>query len=811
MRFPQADFFSVTMALALLVGAVAAQALTHLPPLWIDVVLALAGLIIALLRSRWRWLGFVLLGAAWTMLRADLALYARLPAALEGEDVVVIGTIRGLPRVQDDSTRFDLAVQTAVRSGQPAPISGTLRVSWYDTAPDIQPCERWQLHLRLKRPRGLIDPGAFDFERYALSEGITATGYVREDAGNRVVGERMFCVDRLRARISQGIADTLGPGSSSNVLRALAFGDQQAMDEHEWAVARATGIPHLIAISGLHIALFAGFGVLIVRLFWKLAPRLTLRWPAPLIEAVASIVFAVSYAAIAGLGLPTRRALVMIGVLLAANVARRARAPVHGLAFAVIALLALDPLCVLSAGFWLSFFGVAWLMFCLGGRGARPSQSDGPDPHPTTRSASGPSLSRFAGGGQKSVVFDRRRLHGRRWWREMLSAQGVASLGLLPLTIWFFGQSSLIGPLANLIAVPWICFFVLPITVAGALLQLAIPVAGAALLHLAGFAMQGLWWLLERMAAWPGALWYFPQPSLWALALAMLGAAWVLLPRGMPARALGLILFLPLLIPARDPLGDGEFEALMLDVGQGLSFVVRTRDHVLVYDAGARFPSGFDLGDAAVVPALHAIGVMHLDRLIVSHGDNDHAGGAAAVLAAFPGVPVASGEPERLQVPATQCLAGEAWNWNGVAFRIVHPHEPLATRNNDRCCVVEVRSGDSALLLTGDITSAVEAEVSVALTPLAAHLILQVPHHGSKTSSSAAFIDALHPSAALVSAGHRNHFNHPNPAVVARYAAAQVDLIGTAQNGFVDLRFAPDAPPRVIERGRVDRHPYWRE
>ncbi|MGH8121848.1 MAG: DNA internalization-related competence protein ComEC/Rec2 [Rudaea sp.] len=814
--FKVGDLFSVVTALALLGGAVTVQALTHLPPRWVDGVLALAGLVIALLRSRWRWLGFVLLGAAWTMWRADLALAARLPAALEGEDVVVTGTIRGLPRAQDDSTRFDLAVLTAERSGRSAPISGTLRVSWYDVAPDIQPCERWQLHLRLKRPRGLIDPGAFDFERYALSEGITATGYVRENAGNRVIGERMFCVDRLRARIAQGIADTLGSGPTSNVLRALAFGDQQAMDEHEWAVARATGIPHLIAISGLHIALFAGFGVLIARLLWKiatwkLAPRLTLRWPAPLIEAVASIVFAVGYAAIAGLGLPTRRALVMIGVLLAANVARRARAPVHGLAFAVIALLALDPLCVLSAGFWLSFVGVAWLMFCLGGRGGRPLQSDDPGLHPTTRVASGPALSHFAGEGQRSAVFGRRRLHGRRWWREMLSAQGVASLGLLPLTIWFFGQSSLIGPLANLIAVPWICFLVLPVTVAGALLQLAIPVAGAPLLQFAGFAMQGLWWLLERMAAWPGALWYFPEPSLWALALAMLGAVWVLLPRGMPARALGLILLLPLLIPAHTVLRDGEFEVLMLDVGQGLSFVVRTRDHALVYDAGARFPSGFDLGDAAVVPALHAIGVTHLDRLIISHGDNDHAGGAAAVLAAFPGVPVTSGEPERLQVPATQCLAGASWDWNGVAFRIVHPHEPLAARNNDRCCVVEVRSGDDALLLTGDITSAVEAEVSAAIEPPAAHVVLQVPHHGSKTSSGTAFIDALHPSFALVSAGYRNHFHHPSPLIVARYAAARADLINTAQSGFVDLLFAPDAAPRVIERGRVDRHPYWRE
>jgi len=774
MRFPLPQLFSVATAVALLAGAVAVQALTALPSLWLTIPVVIAGLILASRHSRWRWLGYVLLGAAWTVWRADLALSARLPAALEGEDIVVTGAVLGLPYAQDDATRFDLAVAAAERAGQSVPLSGTLRLHWYASektvVPDIEPCSRWRLHVRLKRPRGLIDPGAFDFERYALAEGINATGYVREDTLNAAMGERTFCVERLRRRISQGIADTLGPGPQSDVLRALAFGDQRAMDEHEWNVARATGIPHLIAISGLHIALFAGFGVLLVRGLWKLAPRLTLRWPAPLIEALASIAFALGYAAISGLGLPTRRALVMIGMLLAANLVRRARAPVHGLAFAVIALLAFDPLCVLSAGFWLSFVGVAWLMFCLGGRGER-----------------------------------------RSWWREMIGAQGVASLGLLPLTIWFFGQSSLIGPLANLIAVPVVCFLILPFGVAGALLQLVVPALGAPLLTLAGYAMLALWGLLEQMADWPGALWYFPEPSAWAFALAMLGAAWLLLPRGMPARGLGFVLFLPLLVPVRHVLADGEFEALTLDVGQGLSVVVRTRDHTLVYDAGARFPSGFDLGEAAVVPALHAIGITRLDKLIVSHGDNDHAGGAAAVLAAFPHAAVSGGEPERLHVAATQCLAGEAWSWNGVAFRIVHPHEPLSAKNNDRCCVLEVRSGDSALLLTGDITATVEAEVAAALAPVAAHTLLLVPHHGSKTSSSPAFIDALEPELALVSSGYRNHFNHPSPAIVARYRAAGVSLLDTPHSGFAGFRFAADAAPRLIEQGRIDRHPYWRE
>jgi len=399
----------------------------------------------------------------------------------------------------------------------------------------------------------------------------------------------------------------------------------------------------------------------------------------------------------------------------------------------------------------------------------------------------------------------------RLWWRELVTAQGVASLGLLPLGIWFFGQSSLIGPVANLIAVPWICFLVLPLTVCAALLQLAVPAVGTPLLQFAGWTMQGLWWVLEKMAAWPGALWYFPEPGIAALLLAMLGAFWLLMPRGVPARALGLLFLLPLLWPQRTLLGDGEFEVYLLDVGQGLSLIVRTREHTLVYDAGARFPSGFDLGDAAVIPALHALGIGAVDRLIVSHGDNDHAGGAAAVLAAYAGATVESGEPQRLKVQATQCLAGESWSWNGVAFRIVHPSEPLAERANDHCCVLDVRSGDSELVLSGDVTAAVEPAIASALAPPASQLVLQVPHHGSKTSSSDTLLATLKPMLALVSAGYRNQFHHPHPDIVARYAAHGIPILNTTQSGFVDLHFGASAPPRVIERGRIDRHPYWRE
>ncbi len=756
-------------AAAFLGGATIVQTFSALPPRMLDLAIAVLAIGLCARRTRWRLVGAMLLGIAWTAFRADIALQSRLPHDLENEDLLVVGTVHDLPRIREDGVHFEFAIEHATHDATEIPLRGLIRLGWYDTTQELQPCERWQLRVKLKRPRGTINPGGFDFERYALERGIVATGSVRESADDEAIGRANVCVDALRADITSKISEALGPGDSASLLRAIGFGDEHAMDEKQWAIARTTGIPHLIAISGLHIALFASFGIGLMRAVWKIAPRLTLRWPAPLLEAVASLLVAVTYALIAGFGLPTRRALVMIGALLLANLSRRARSPVHGLSLAVIVLLVADPLCVLSAGFWLSFIGVAWLTFCL-------------------------------------RAFDSPR-HGLR---QMFRSQGVASLGLLPAGVWFFGQSSLIGPVANLVAVPVVCFFVLPVGVVAALIASIWPTLGFPMLVIVGSALDVLWYVLQRLAELPGVLWFFPEPTILALALAMLGAFWLLQPRGVPARALGALLLLPLLWPQRVDLDDGEFEAFMLDVGQGLAMIVRTRDHTLVYDTGPRYPSGFDLGGAAVVPALRALGIGKLDRLIISHGDSDHAGGAESVTAAFGGAAIESGEPERLPMPARQCRAGEAWNWNGVSFRIVNP-QSLDAHGNDRCCVLEVRSGDSEFLLTGDITAAMEDAVAAQLQPVAPHLVLQSPHHGSKTSSSESFLDALRPAYTIISAGYLNRFHHPHPDVVARYRARGTASDITSESGFVRMRFGPTGAPTVIERGRIDRHPYWRE
>ncbi|MBN8481405.1 MAG: DNA internalization-related competence protein ComEC/Rec2, partial [Xanthomonadales bacterium] len=579
---------SAARAAAALAGAVSVQVLPVLP--WPDAMpCVLAAAIVALLFARGnRLVVWFLAGFAWTVVRADGWLEARLPAAWHGRDFVVSGVVRDLPRVEARGTRFELDLDAAQLDGRPIDLEGPVRLTWYDDAPALAPCSRWTLRVRLRPPRGLVNPGFGDSERGAAQQGRVADGYVRDAATNRVTEpEQAPCIDGLRADITQAIAREVGDATLGPLLRALAVGDQSAIDEHDWDVLRATGIGHLIAISGLHVSLFAAFGAWLARRAWKAAPRLVMHVPGPLLEAPVALACATAYGLLAGMGLPTVRTLVMIAVALAARFLRRATGVAQSLGLAAFAIIAWDPLAVLAPGFWLSFVGVAILL--------------------ATTTPLGDE---------------------RAPWRDMPRVQWRMSWLLLPLTVGFFGQASLVGPVANLFAVPWISFVVVPVTVAAAILLEPLPGPGIALLHLAEALLRPLWWLMEWFAAQPPAQHWFVVVPAGSLALAAIGVAAGLLPRGVPLRACAVLLVLPMLVPPRAPLAAGEFEVWMLDVGQGLSVLVRTRDHAVLYDAGARHPGGFDAGEAVVVPALRALGVDPLDRIVVSHGDNDHAGGA---------------------------------------------------------------------------------------------------------------------------------------------------------------------------------------
>jgi competence protein ComEC len=344
----------------------------------------------------------------------------------------------------------------------------------------------------------------------------------------------------------------------------------------------------------------------------------------------------------------------------------------------------------------------------------------------------------------------------------------------------------------------------------GTLLLGICPPLAAPVLWLAAKLAHAQWRLFEMMATWPGAHWYLPEVHLWAMLLALVGALWLFMPRGVPLRWLGLLLFLPLLLPRQPLLAEGAFEVWVLDVGQGLSVLLRTRDHTLLYDAGARYPSGFDLGAAVVLPSMHSLGITRLDVLMISHGDNDHAGGAVAVASAFPLAHRYAGEPGRMRVPMEPCHAGQSWRWNGVSFRVLHPPVDAVDRDNDSSCVLLVESDGGRLLLTGDISSSVEPQVAAAVGA-GPPPVLVVPHHGSRTSSSPAFIAALKPSLALVSAGWHNRFGHPRPEVVARYRQAAIPLLDTADDGAIEVAFVPGAWPQVIRRWRFASRRYWRE
>lgn len=770
---PAAPAFGIGSALSLLVGVSAALTLPRFPPEWVPWLALVLGLLAWLTprprSSLLRWGGAALFGAALALLAAQSALQQRLPVALEGRDLRVQGRVEGLPQRGLDAVRFDFRVESG--EGEADLLAGRLlRIGWYRSEQAPAAGSRWSLQLRLKAPRGVANPGGFDFERHALQRRLVATGYVREHPDNRELSPGAG-LDALRAQLSQDMVVALGGEGTlhegSRFLRALTVADTRAFDEADWEVLRATGVGHLMSISGLHVGLVAGLFALLARGFYRLWPSLGLRLPLPQGAAFAALVGAAGYAALAGFGVPVLRSLLMVAAALLAVLLRRRSSTWQAYALAVLVLVLSDPLAVLGASFWLSFMGVAWLLWCM----------------PT----------------------DLQQLPG---WRRLLGAQLVASLGLLPLTVFFFGQASVAGAAANLLAVPWVSLGVVPLALLGAgLLLLGLPMLATPVLLLAAWLMDLLWWLLAWTAGLRHAQVFLPEPAALSLLLAAVGVLWLLMPRGTPGRALGAVLMLPLLWPRLAPPPPGVAELHLFDVGQGLSALIRTQNHALLLDTGPAFGSGLDMGEAAVVPALRALGLSRLDRVLVSHGDADHAGGIASVLRAFP-APLQTSD--RTRFPQAQpCVAGERWRWDGVDFELLHPPEHFPYLRNESSCVLRVRAGDQVALFAGDIGQLIEQRL-VREQPerLRADIVL-VPHHGSASSSSEGFVRAVSAEHALVAAGHANRFGHPRAEVVERWQAAGARVWNTAEHGALQLRFGgQDIGPVAL---RSARPRLWRD
>lgn len=749
--------FGPACAISLLAGVGACLSLPLLPPPWVLVLLCAAGIGFALQCDGRRPLGALAIGAALAGLHAASSLAVQLPVGLERAAIVVRGQIVELPVHEPRHTRFAFVVDDA--PAQPPALRGKrLRLGWYvneDPAiaarqrDALRAGSRWELPVRLRAPRGLRNPGGGDSEKHAMAGRIAANGHVLEPAlAVRLAPPRG--IDAWRERMSGRIAQAV-PSSSSRYVRALALGDTRALDEVDWSRLRAAGLTHLIAISGFHVGLVAGFFALLGAGVWWLVPGLGRWMPRVFGAGLAAVAGAFLYCALTGFAVPTVRTALMIAALVAARCLRRRQRTGDTLALGCIVLLLLDPLAVLGAGFWLSFVGVAWLLWSL------PAQ------------------------------------HGGRWalLQGFLGAQAVATLGLLPLTVMLFGQASVAGPLANLAAVPWWSLVVIPLALLGVLAEALRPGLGEPLWRASAWTFDLLWPALATIADSRLAMAWLPEPRWYAGTLALLSVFWWLLPRGLPGKPLALLLWLPLLLPPRELPRAGEIELTVIDVGQGLAVLVRTATRSLLFDMGPAMPDGFDAGEHAVLPALRGLGVRTLDAAVLSHGDNDHAGGWPAIARALPVAALLA--PHGSNAPGLgACRAGDLWEWDGVRFRVLHPARGFPYLGNEASCVLRIESAHGSVLLTGDIGHYVERSLlREARGDVRADVVL-VPHHGSAGSSDAGFVAATGARLALVSSGAGNRFRHPRPEIVARWCAGGAEVLDTAASGAIRVWLGRD-------------------
>ncbi|MGE5104117.1 MAG: DNA internalization-related competence protein ComEC/Rec2, partial [Betaproteobacteria bacterium] len=643
--------------------------------------------------------------------------------------------------------------------------------------------ERWLLAVRLKRPHGNVNPDGFDLEAWLLEHDLRATGYIRDDGGNRRVdafaGRPSDYVQHARERVRERISKALPGAPYAGVLTALAIGDQRAIPEPQWLVFNRTGVTHLVSISGLHVTVFAALAGLLAYALARRAPGLTLRMPARKVAALAGAIIAFGYVLLAGAEVPAVRTLLMLAVAAAGLWLARPGTAMLVWLWALALVAAWDPWAGLAPGFWLSFGAVGLLLYAGSGRLRAPPAS-------TWRGRLVQSL------------------------RESARAQWVVTLGLVPGTLALFQQVSVVSALANAVAIPTVTLGVVPL----ALFGVAVPVDWP--WHLAHGVLAALMRYLEWLAALPLATWTSRAPMGWSVALAIGGILWLVAPRGVPCRLLGAAWMLPMaLIPAYT-VPPGGARIVVLDAGQGLAMVVATHSHALVYDTGPRFNDTADAGGRIVAPYLRAAGIATLDAMIVSHADTDHSGGAISLLHALPVRGVVSslpyGHPVLLATPpngATRCTAGTRWEWDGVAFEIVHPTpaayaQPLR-KSNDLSCVLRIDTAGGSALLTGDIEAAAEMELLTRDERVGAD-VLVVPHHGSRTSSTPAFVAAVAPRIAIFAAGYRNRFGHPRREIVARYGNAARSR--TDRDGAITVMLAPGEPIEpVAERRR--HHRYW--
>ena len=767
---------------AFVLGVCALQLQAELSSLPILLVAAIGGAVLVVfgVRSRSRRMalmtfmcsGALLAGFAYAGARAHVRLADFLPFADEGRDVIVTGVVSSLPVKLERGVRFEFDVEShRVEShGADVAVPRRLLLGWYAAGEPVRPGERWRFEVRLRRPHGAMNPGGFDFEAWMLERNLRASGYVRTPAARpperlqSMVWSPGIAVERARAWLRDRLLPHLQSERYGGVVLALVLGDQRAIADTDWTLFNRTGITHLVSISGLHITMIAALAGGMTGAFWRRSPWLLRRAPVQTAAIVAGVAAALLYALLAGWGIPAQRTVLMLVCVAAAWTARARVTPGVALALAAAAVCVFDPWAVTAAGFWLSFGAVAAIIWVVQGRPRR----DG-------------SLA------MNAVVTATR-------------IQIAVTLALVPATVVLFQQISVVAPLANAIAIPLISWIVTPLALVGAGIA-ALPDAlwplASFFLGIASRVFAGLAAVLAAVSAPSWAAVAVPAPPWWVTAFALAGVAWLLAPPGWPARGLGAIALVPLFVwPVERPLAGGLW-ITALDVGQGSAVVLETREHAWLYDTGPRYSQDSDAGERVILPFLRSRGIQSLDGVVVSHLDLDHSGGAASLLR---GVDVrrrvssvAPGHASLGGADVERCVAGMTMESGDMSLRVLHPPDVDYERRlptNAMSCVVLARVGGVAVLLTGDLPARGETELILREPELRANWMM-APHHGSHSSSSEMLLESVAPAVAIAQAGYRNRFGHPDPRVVARYAARGIELIRTDHAGAAQWRYAP--------------------
>ena len=730
---------------------------------------------------------FGLLGFFWAALWAHGRIADRLDPAWEGRDIEIRGVIAGLPQPFERGVSFEFDIESVAPAEARVPqrillawYNGLAREEYQEVVP-VRAGERWRFAARLKRPHGQANPTGFDYEAWLIERGIRATGTVRTrtllEHGRGGMPERLdamvyrpgYAIERLREHVRERFWDVLPEHRYAGVLTALAIGDQKAIEPQDWDVFTRTGVNHLMSISGLHVTMVSALAAALILLAWRRSQALALRFAAQKAAALAGFATAFGYCLISGFAVPAQRTLYMIGVVALALVFDRLTSPSRVLALALAVVLALDPWAVLSAGFWLSFGAVALIFYVGSGRAERP-----------------------------------------HWLAQWGAMQWAVTVGLAPLLLVLFRQVSLASPVANAVAIPVVSVVVTPLALAGAIPPFDFP------LQLAHMLLEWLMWLLRWLAALDGAVWAQHAPERWTLPLAVAGILWLLLPRGFPSRWVGALLLIPMASVVPSLLPHGAAVLTVFEVGQGLSVLVRTRSHALLYDAGPAWSPEADSGNRVIVPALRSQGLRALDAMVVSHDDTDHSGGALSVMRAVPVArlhsslpsfdPIVQAAPYRIP-----CADASTWVWDGVHFEFLHPAmarygDPAESANN-LSCVLKVSGPHGAALLTGDLEWRGEAELVARRADGLRAQVLVVPHHGSSSSSTPEFVRAVSPQFAVFPVGYLNRFAHPRPQVVARYEEQGSRIVRSDRLGAIGIMFDERGVSVLGQREVAPR--YW--